>query len=826
MSSDAFPIPFGRYQLVERLAIGGMAELFKARVVGAHGFQKAVVIKKILPHLAADASFVAMFIDEANITARLQHPKIAQVLELGTIDDQLYIAMEYVEGLDALAILRACAARKHPLPSTIAVHICHEVLDALDYAHNARDDKGRPIGIVHRDISPSNVLISRRGDVKLADFGIAHAVERQQQTQTGTLKGKYGYMSPEQVIGGELDARSDLFSVGIVMSEMLMGRRLFTAANELDVLLQVRDVKLDRLDRYGANIEPDLRAILMRALQRDPKERHQSAAAFRDTLADWLFSKRVRVTPSDLAAFVDSLYPSDGPRPQEAAAPAAESGARPRPPMGTLVGPATKAKELRAAEVAKAAKHSIARDQTAPAVPEPDVKSTPSSAPSSPPSGVGTPQAPLGSQPPLGPQPPQRAHPRATTALESPRRAPTGSAPAAAPPVAPASPSSGPKSNPAGHVAPMAAKPAAAPAAAPATPKSPALAPPPSDARVSADLPVFVVEDELSGPVITIEPPKVEHGAHAGRGAYGPQAPHALAKALDVREPVASKQSVAEADFSDLAALFSGDSAAGTAPRISQAEADAKPRPSLPSVGGQADLPDEEGDFTNVPPIRILYKLAVEKLSGLLVVEISAIAKEIYFAQGVPEFVSSNVARELLGEYLLAQKIISQGELAMALAMMPHFGGKLGDTLVGLGLMKPLDVFRHLTRQVRDKIVDVCTWQKGHYRWYRGKRNPRESFPLGLDAFEVLGAGATALPVEAVEAWIKPLGERSPIAAKNTRVVPEAFRLGTYPRDVYNRLDGKHKVKEWLGLFTVDSDRLAFLRTLYLLINSDLAYWA
>src|SRR5262249_21265938 len=261
-----FPVAFGRYQLVERLAVGGMAELFKARVVGAHGFQKPVVIKKILPHLAVDANFVSMFIDEAKITARLEHPKIAQVLELGTIQDHLYIAMEYVEGVDALGVLRACAQRKQPLPAHVAVHIAHEVLDALDYAHQARDDDGRPLGIVHRDISPSNVLISRRGDVKLADFGIAHALDRQGKTQAGMLKGKYGYMSPQQVVGAGLASRSDLFSVGILLTEMLMGRRLFTAPNELDVLLMVRDVKLDRLDKYGGHIEPDLKAIVLRGL--------------------------------------------------------------------------------------------------------------------------------------------------------------------------------------------------------------------------------------------------------------------------------------------------------------------------------------------------------------------------------------------------------------------------------------------------------------------------------------------------------------------------------------------------------------------------------
>src|SRR5262245_1290683 len=369
--SHALPMRFGRYQLTERLAVGGMAELFKARVMGAHGFQKPVVIKKILPHLAADASFVAMFIDEANITSRLDHPKIAQVLELGTIDDQLYIAMEFVDGLDALAVLRACAGRKQPLPTHIAVHIAHEVLDALDYAHQARDDEGRPLGIVHRDISPSNVLISRRGDVKLADFGIAHAVERQQKTQTGTLKGKYGYMSPEQVVGGDIDGRSDLFSVGIVLAEMLMGRRLFTAPNELDVLLMVRDVRLDRLDRYGASIEPSLKTILLKSFEKLPKDRYPSAGAFREALAEWLFANRVRVTPGDPAGFFEGPYGHEQPQPRaETANPGggtpvgAASGGTPvgataRPPMGTIAGPSTKASQLRAAEAARLAKEVV-----------------------------------------------------------------------------------------------------------------------------------------------------------------------------------------------------------------------------------------------------------------------------------------------------------------------------------------------------------------------------------------------------------------------------------------------------------------------------------
>jgi hypothetical protein len=296
--------------------------------------------------------------------------------------------------------------------------------------------------------------------------------------------------------------------------------------------------------------------------------------------------------------------------------------------------------------------------------------------------------------------------------------------------------------------------------------------------------------------------------------------------------PAASKPSGAETDFSNLMdlELEAAGSDKPPPPRVAVTQV---PLPGADSpvgkVGRLAERPDEEGELATVAPIRILYRLAVDRASGLLVVDTggsNGISKEIYFSAGAPEFVTSNVARELLGEYLVSQKVISAGELAMALAMMPHFGGKLGDTLVGLGLMKPLDVFRHLTRQVREKIIDVCTWQKGHYRWFRGKRNQREAFPLGLDAFEVLGAGATALPAEALDTWVALFAERTPVAAKNPRVVPEAFRLGSYPRDVYNRLDGRLATKAFLQRFTNVDDRLAFLRTLYLLIQSELAYWA
>src|SRR4051812_2172295 len=286
-----------------------MAELFIATAPGEHGFQKKVVIKRLLPHLVLDETYNAMFIDEAKLTARLVHPKIAQTFELGKVDDQLFIAMEYIDGIDVLALLREFAARRRRVDPQLAAWIAHETLDALDYAHNLNGEDGKPMGIVHRDISPSNVLLSVRGDIKLVDFGIARAKDpdRAHKSKSGTLKGKYGYMSPEQVIEQQLDARSDVFSVGVVLAELLTGRRLFAAANELDVLLMVRDAKLTRFEKYGADIDPGLADIVRKALKKSVEERWQSAAQFRDAVAEWLFEHRHRITSKIVADVVTDL---------------------------------------------------------------------------------------------------------------------------------------------------------------------------------------------------------------------------------------------------------------------------------------------------------------------------------------------------------------------------------------------------------------------------------------------------------------------------------------------------------------------------------------
>src|SRR5579864_1575909 len=262
MGTSTKPVPprLGPYELLRRIATGGMAEVYLARRGGPHGFQKIVAVKRILPQFARDADFVAMFVDEARVCARLGHPNIVQVFDFGEEDGELYMAMEYVDGTTGARLVRAVAARGEEIPLDVCLYIALSILRALDYAHSARDESGAPISLVHRDVSPGNVLIDRSGAVKLTDFGIARAAEIERRTDAGQLKGKLGYMSPEQVVGRELDARSDIFTLGIVLAEMLILRPLFSGGRELDVLIRIRDADLSAIDRAGSRDWQDDRA--------------------------------------------------------------------------------------------------------------------------------------------------------------------------------------------------------------------------------------------------------------------------------------------------------------------------------------------------------------------------------------------------------------------------------------------------------------------------------------------------------------------------------------------------------------------------------------
>jgi serine/threonine protein kinase len=621
----SMPKAVGRYQIVDRLAVGGMAELFKATLTGDHGFEKLVVIKKILPHLATDRSFVEMFIDEARITAQLDHRHIVQVFELGTDADTPYIAMQYVDGLDVLALLRECARTQIRLPPDLAALIARDVLDALDYAHHALDQSGRPLGIIHRDISPGNVLLSWRGDVKLTDFGIARAAERRHKTEAGTLKGKYGYMSPEQVSGSEVDTRSDLFSVGILLAEMVMARRLFTSTNDLDILLMVRDARLDRLHKYASEFPVELRVLTTRALQRRPEDRWQSAAEFRDALDEWL-RRTTRLSARDLAALLGKVINA---------------------PTADLHG-----------------------------------------------SGV-----------------------------------------------------------------------------------------------VSAE------SDDA--------------GALSGPHTRMSQA-HADAEAAQARAEFISGQAIPSGTTGDIGS--SGILQVRTDDDVAAEEVD------IPSG------PREVGEIAQHPVLRVVYRLARAKGTGMLALEGRAgVLKEAYLVDGQPQFVSSNIEAERLGNYLIQQGALTPQALQRAISVVHHFGGRLADTLVGLDILDPLEAYRLLAKQVAAKLMETFSWPKGRYTWTPRHPNPWKARSLHLDAFRVIGAGAAQLAEPLIEDWLsanlKGFVVREPIQDDEL----SQFGLGDALLRVYSLLDGRTRLGELANKVRSPEARMNLLRLTYLLVQTDLA---
>src|SRR3954451_5144284 len=301
---------FGEYVLLEKIATGGMAEVWKARMRGVEGFQKIVAIKKILPHLSDNQDFIEMFVDEAKLAAQLNHNNIIHIYDLGKIQSSYYIAMEYIDGYDLKNILKKAQERDQPLSVEIALFVASKIGAALDYAHRKRDFEDKEMGLVHRDVSPQNVLISEEGDIKLCDFGIAKAASKASHTQAGALKGKMQYMSPEQAWGRNIDKRSDIFALATVLFEMLTARKLFSGDNELSILEQVREARVTPPSQYNDEVTPQIDAIVLKALQKDPANRYQTAGEMQRDLDAVLYSFKPTPTSADLAIYMHRLATS------------------------------------------------------------------------------------------------------------------------------------------------------------------------------------------------------------------------------------------------------------------------------------------------------------------------------------------------------------------------------------------------------------------------------------------------------------------------------------------------------------------------------------
>lgn len=616
-STQAAPLVLGPYELVQRIATGGMAEVYLARREGPHGFQKRVAVKRILPQMACDADFVAMFIDEARVCARLTHPNIVQVFDFGEQDGELYMAMEYVDGTTGARLIRAAAAKGEALPLEVPLHIALSVLRALHAAHNARDENNKRLHLVHRDVSPGNVLIDRSGAVKLTDFGIARAVEIERRTDAGQLKGKLGYMSPEQVVGRELDARSDLFTVGIVLAELVTLRPLFAGGNEMDVLVRIRDADLSAIERSTHRVPDDIRAILYRALARDRAMRYASAAEFIDDIEEVVRRRRLQVGPARLAAWVDALGLVD---------------------RSPITGDSAR-----------------------------------------------------------------------TIASEAPGEVSTRE---------------------------MAA------------------------ANLATSLPPPSASKSPPAEVVTPDIYRVQTGAGSMLGPMSyPRLIELFATGRINQEHLVSKE--------------------GSAFKAAKSYTELSRFVASQALYLDAEMPRGVVDRAPIDLARLparFFSLAAKRETGAIVLYDGARRKRVYVVEGVPDFVASTDKAELLGEQLVARGQLLRMEVDMALAMLPRFRGKLGDALLGLGVLRPVELVRAVHAQMQSRFMEMLSWRSGEIAFLRGARSHEETLPLALDPFELVARGVReSYSSEELAAIVEPM-----FGATIAPVYPLPARLETF----------------------------------------------
>ncbi|MBK6846911.1 MAG: protein kinase [Proteobacteria bacterium] len=799
------PIPFGRYLLTEHIAVGGMAEIFGAKIVGAMGFEKNVAIKRILPQFASDATFVQMFVTEAKLVCHLEHPNIVQVFELGEVDGQYFIAMERVHGLDARRLWRTLARQRQRLPGVLALFITAELLRGLHYAHRAVGADGRPLGVVHRDVSPSNILVSLRGDVKLSDFGIA-LVQQESATQAGTLKGKYGYMSPEQVTGLTVDGRSDIFSAGIVLAELLLGRRLFAARNDFETLSRVVNVRLDVLDRHAAALPPEVVAVLRRMLARRPDDRYLSAQAAHDDLVEFLYQGRTRVTHETLAGFIAQHVAPHLRRTGDASDPGSEAGAA-EDSSGGGARPVAAAPRYRhtgmAAQRAAADEteiegptHSRPPGGAAPAIRAPAGPRTQSGSivPRTPAptrlvpgvsSGVSNqtgPQLPLADD---GPDDgfgaiPQLAIEEGTSlsgdlALDqTPVSQPWGEG---EPSSSARRPRAGTELDPSALL-----DPAALPAAPPAAPLG---------APLGADLD--------RAPTTRPNTPAVSASAS------GPPGATALGSALDTSRPADFSGSLAVRSIAKVLYRFAAAHETGLL---------LLGRPAI--IEAHRGAEDPAGD-------RVWVAELIAELSGLPSVATDGEAlRAIYCEDGQPRLLAAERSDELLVAFLLARGLTAREDVARAARAHPHRG--LVAALIADGHLSPLHASRATAAFVTERVTETFDWTAGQFAFFRGHEPPRNAFPCDLGWLELVQAGVGRLSRAALTAYFAQLRDREVIRLTPAPAAPNAALLELPAlRALHERLTTAQWAAEIIASAGPEpDDPLGWARALYLLLECEL----
>jgi serine/threonine-protein kinase len=613
-----------------------MAEVYRAGAPTPAGGERLVVVKRMLPRLASDPVARAMFAEEARLGSHIRHDNVVRVVDFGEdSDNNPYLALELVHGVDLWRLMRWLTREGKSLSVSQAVFVAREMLTGLHAVHEAADGQGNRLGVVHRDVSPSNVLLSVHGDVKLGDLGIARSRMREKfpnATLGDRAKGKLGYLAPEQVRGSESDRRADIFSAGVVLAEMLMGRPLFAGGSELAVLLAIRDSKIHPFVEFAASLPSGLGEIVVESL-----------------------AQKIGRRPATAEMFCARLVPYQK-----------EESAVLRASIAQLVQAAT--------------------------------ESTPTRLPMqlTPTRTVTDPRQLLGA---IDNKTPLKEEPTLLTTAEG---TPTGG--------------------------------------------------PWYEVRTSGG--------KRLGPWSYAQIVQAVSTGHIGP--------------LD-RIVIDSAPAQSLGDLPELARHL--PSSTITTNSIATDEGNVR-------LSGEI-LPLDDGGI-----IYALGHAAIERTTALLLCELGGVRKEVYLKDGVPAFVTSNIASELLGEYLLGKSIISRGELDMALAVMPRFEGRLGDTLSALGLVAPVVLFQHIAEQVREKLLDIFVWKSGSCTHYHGVAPPPSGFPLNIDAWEVLDEGIRRRIERGMEdALVEQLRRRTVIPASGAALTAMRPQLPNRFKRLLNELD-------------------------------------
>lgn len=638
----------GKYELIEKIGAGGMAEVYRARLQGIEGFQKECVVKKILPGYARNMSFIRMLVDEAKLTSVLQHPNIVQIFELGSQENVFYMAMEYVEGKDLLKILAKSAEQKQRPPVEIVCHVISEVCKGLHAAHNAKDINGQPLNIIHRDVSPSNIILGRGGHVKIMDFGVAKAKTQEASGSRHVLRGKLGYMSPEQVRAEEIDHRSDLFSLGVVLSESLTLKRLFLGRTDLETLINIRDANIEKkLARYSF-IPDGLADILRKALAKDREDRYETAEAFQEVLDDFLYKSGHRIKNQDLDTFLLDLFGEDlytrSAEDEDDAAPAA----------ATAVG-------------------GVKSDEAPPTFGSPTQQ------------GVKT----FGAKPGALEEDDylqDEVVDEGTTPVVATEQATTSEISDVQPAIASLDASTEPST--------------------------------PEDFERDSSSPIV-------GKELTDYQQLMGHEFRFRNTAgyiFGPV--HYENMVNMVQNGAVSEEEEVSIDGGTWQRVRDITSVR----RISPAE----------SLREKGIRPIYSGTLSRLIIPKIFHQLASRRLTGKLRVFRGTSQKEFFLRKGKVVHIASNLKHEIVGSFLLRRGAVTQEQMRQAISRAQEFGGRIGDTLVSLGIMSPYQLFELLDLQYREKFLQLFEWDTGAYEFFEGIPSQVEMAPADASVYHFL----------------------------------------------------------------------------------------